>query len=71
MAEFPNRVGEMRPFFGKRYHSEPQPDITAYELAQIIKMVSEQVGSVSLARPLELPNGIHGQLARHFRIEEH
>ena len=71
MAEFPNRVGEMRPFFGKRYHFELQPDITAYELAQIIKVVSGQTGSVSLTRALELPNGIGGTLARPFRLEEH
>ncbi|MGU3665058.1 hypothetical protein ACLBX9_12835 [Methylobacterium sp. A49B] len=71
MAEFPSRVGEMRPFFGKRYHFEPQPDITAYELAQIIKVVSGQTGGVSLNRALELPNGIYGELARHFRVEEH
>lgn len=71
MAEFPTRVGEMRPFFGKRYYFEPQPDITAYELAQIIKLVSGQVGSVSLNRALELPDGVDGALARHFRVEEH
>jgi hypothetical protein len=71
MAEFPNRVGEMRPFFGKRYHFEPQPDITAYELAQIIKVVSGQTGSVALTRAVELPNGIDQELARHFRVEEH
>jgi hypothetical protein len=71
MTDFQEQVGEMRPFFGKRYHFEPQPDITAYELAQIIKLVSGQTGNVSLTHALELPNGVAGELARHFRVEEH
>jgi hypothetical protein len=71
MSEFPKRVGDIRPFIGKRYHFEPQSDIATYELARILKMVSEQTGSASLSGALNLPNGVDTDLARHFRVEEH
>ena len=71
MAEFQKQVGEMRPFMSKRYHFEPQRDITAYELAQILKLISEQTGGTSLSRALDLPIGMDSALTRHFRVVEH
>jgi hypothetical protein len=71
MAEFQKQVGEIRHFMGRRYHFEPQPDITAYELAQILKLISEQTGGTSLSRAIDLPNGMPSVLTRHFRVVEH
>lgn len=71
MADFQKEIGSMRPFFGKRYHFEPKPDITAYELAQVLKMVSRQTGKSSLSGALNLPEGVDSGLAQHFRVEEH
>ncbi|MHB2206595.1 hypothetical protein [Methylobacterium sp. CM6257] len=71
MAEFQKQVSESRPFIGKRFHFEPQRDITAYELAQILKLVSEQTGGTSLSNALDLPAGVKAAIARHFRVVEH
>ena len=71
MAKFQKQVSEPRPFIGKCYHFEPQRNIAAYELAQVMRPVSEQTGGTSLSDALDLPAGVKAGIARYFRVVEH
>lgn len=71
MTGFPNRVGPIKPWFGKRYRFEPEHDISAFDLAKILLMISEQTGKSSISGWLELPEGVPDPLARHFTVQEY
>lgn len=71
MAGFPDQIHGMKPWFGKRYHFEPKGDITAFELAQILLLVSKQAGPVSIATWIDLPDGIPAPFDRHFAVMEY
>ncbi|MHC2108362.1 hypothetical protein [Methylobacterium sp. CM6246] len=71
MTNFPNQMGQLKPWFGKRYHFEPKQDITAFELSQILIFIGEQTPDSSVAGWKDFPNGIPAPLDRHFRMLEY
>jgi hypothetical protein len=71
MADSMMQFGEVVTSPSRRYTFEPQQDITAYELAQILKLVSEQTEINILLKAVDLPSGLAPALAHHFRIQDH